>query len=211
MPCTTPPPSPPPISPKSEEMERSPIAIALIVVSAILVLVIIAAIFLLSRRRKQNPKPTLEETNNMDDSNKLPTYDNEGDKLKAAGVDAAGGGLMAKRSEKLIFLKDDIEVFDLQDMLRASAEVLGSGNFGASYKADIAGGEAVVVKRYKHMNNVAREDYHEHMRRLGRLRHQNLLPLLAYYYRKEEKLLVSHFIENGSLASHLHGKFFIHN
>ena len=68
--------------------------------------------------------------------------------------------------------------------------------------------DAVVVKRYKQMNNVGREEFHEHMRRLGRLTHENLLPLVAYYYRREEKLLVSDFVENGSLASHLHGEFF---
>lgn len=54
------------------------------------------------------------------------------------------------------------------------------------------------------MNNVGREEFHEHMRRLGRLKHQNLLPVVAYYYRKEEKLLVAEYKEPGSLASRLH-------
>lgn len=106
---------------------------------------------------------------------------------------------------KLIFLREDIERFDIQDMLRASAEVLGSGAFGASYKAVINSGLSLVVKRYKQMNNVGREDFHEHMRRMGKLHHPNLQPLLAYYYRKEEKLLVTQFAVNTSLASHLHG------
>ncbi|CBI18424.3 unnamed protein product, partial [Vitis vinifera] len=113
----------------------------------------------------------------------------------------------SKRAEqgKLTFVRDDRERFDLQDLLRASAEVLGSGNFGSSYKAVLLSGEAMVAKRYKQMNNVGREEFQEHMRRLGRLAHPNLLPLVAYYYRKEEKLLVSEYVENGSLASHLHG------
>lgn len=107
----------------------------------------------------------------------------------------------------LSFVRDDIQKFDLNDLLRASAEVLGSGTFGSSYKAAVGGGLALVVKRYRHMNNVGREEFHEHMRRLGRLRHPNLLRLTAYYYRREEKLLVYEFVENGSLASHIHGKF----
>jgi hypothetical protein len=37
------------------------------------------------------------------------------------------------------------------------------------------------------------------------LKHSNLLPLVAYYYRKEEKLLITDFVEKGSLAAHLHG------
>lgn len=114
-------------------------------------------------------------------------------------------GVAAAELGKLSFVRDDRERFDLQDLLRASAEVLGSGNFGSSYKAVLLDGQAVVVKRFKLMNNVGREEFHEHMRRLGRLRHPNLLPLVAYYYRKEEKLLVFDFVHNGSLASHLHG------
>jgi hypothetical protein len=117
----------------------------------------------------------------------------------------------AKKADhgKLTFLKDDIEKFDLQDLLTASAEVLGSGTFGSSYKAVVVG-QPVVVKRYRHMSNVGREEFHEHMRRLGRLKHPNLLPLAAYYNRRDEKHLVTEFAENGSLASHLHGKFMMH-
>ncbi|KAH6793380.1 hypothetical protein C2S52_003857 [Perilla frutescens var. hirtella] len=107
---------------------------------------------------------------------------------------------------KLSFVDEKRQKFDLQDLMRASAEVLGSGNFGASYKAVLVDGEALVVKRFKQMNGIAREDFHEHMRRLGRLKHPNLLPLVAYLYRKEEKLLVSDFVTNGSLATLLHGK-----
>ncbi|BAT91413.1 hypothetical protein LR48_Vigan05g229700 [Vigna angularis] len=106
---------------------------------------------------------------------------------------------------KLIFLRPQEPMFDLQDLLRSSAEILGSAGFGSSYKAVILDGYPVVVKRYKHMNNLPREEFHEHMRRLANLNHPNLLPLLAYYYKREEKLLLSAFVHNGCLASHLHG------
>ncbi|KAK4394964.1 Pollen receptor-like kinase [Sesamum angolense] len=100
----------------------------------------------------------------------------------------------------------DATVATAQDLMRASAEVLGSGNFGASYKAVLVEGEAVVVKRFKQMNSVGKEDFHEHMRRLGRLAHPNLLPLVAYLYRKDEKLFVLDYVQNGSLAARLHSK-----
>lgn len=117
------------------------------------------------------------------------------------------GNSHSRRGEqgKLTFLRHQDPRFDLQDLLKASAEILGSAGFGSSYKAVILDGYAVVVKRYKQMNNVPREEFHEHMRRLGNLSHPNLLPLLAYYYRKEEKLLLSAFVHNGCLATHLHG------
>ncbi|XAR74061.1 Non-specific serine/threonine protein kinase [Bertholletia excelsa] len=128
-------------------------------------------------------------------------------KHREQGQLAAGGkkGGGHPDNGKLSFVRDDRQRFDLQDLLRASAEVLGSGHFGSSYKAVFMDGQAVVVKRFKQMNNGGREEFHEHMRRLGRLSHSNLLPLVAYYYRKEEKLLVYDYVQNGSLASHLHG------
>lgn len=107
--------------------------------------------------------------------------------------------------EKLFFVRNDRERFDLQDLLRASAEVLGSGSFGSSYKAVLLSGPTMVVKRFKQMNNSGKDEFHDHMRKLGRLSHPNLLTLMAFYYTKEEKLLISDFVENGSLASHLHG------
>ena len=116
-----------------------------------------------------------------------------------------GHSTKGEQGNKLTFVKQDGLKFDLNDLLRASAEILGSASFGSSYKAVILDGRAVVVKRYKLMNNVSREEFHEHMRRLGSLNHPNVLPLLAYYYRREEKLLISSFVHNGCLASHLHG------
>ncbi|XVE66140.1 hypothetical protein DITRI_Ditri08aG0056500 [Diplodiscus trichospermus] len=199
---TNPPPSSSPIPSTSPQLvfsssiyeTLSALKSALIVVSILLVLFIIAALIFILDNRKQKSK-VLDDTK-LDNSNKLPTYDEREKKVLESGG-------MVKRSE-LTFLKADTERFDLQDLLKASAEVLGSGNFGASYKAVITNGVAVVVKRYKQMNNVGKEDFHEHMRRLGRLNHPNLLPIVAYYYRKEEKLLVSKFMEDGCLASHLH-------
>ncbi|KAK1382296.1 hypothetical protein POM88_020031 [Heracleum sosnowskyi] len=116
-----------------------------------------------------------------------------------------------ENSMKLTFLRKDRPKFNLSDLLRASTEILGSGMFGSTYKADLGDGSsrggkspysAVVVKRYRKMNNVGREDFQEHTRRLGKFRHPNLLPLVAYYYRKEDKLLVSDYVANGSLAFH---------
>ncbi|GJT42753.1 pollen receptor-like kinase 1 [Tanacetum coccineum] len=110
-----------------------------------------------------------------------------------------------KGDGKLTFFRDNYGCFDLQDLLRASAEVLGSGNFGSCYKATLMDGHCVVVKRYIHMTNCGKDEFHHHMRTLGNLSHPNLLPLIAYYYRPQEKLLVYKFVHNGSLSKQLHG------
>ncbi|KAL8148655.1 pollen receptor-like kinase 1 [Apium graveolens] len=110
-------------------------------------------------------------------------------------------------STRLIFLRDDRPSFDLTDLLSASAEILGSGVFGSTYKAAMNNGSSsvMVVKKYAKMNDVTRDEFHEHVRMLGKLKHPNVLPIVAYYYRKEEKLLVSDYCANVSLAVHLHG------
>uniref|UniRef100_A0A453T1A9 Protein kinase domain-containing protein n=1 Tax=Aegilops tauschii subsp. strangulata TaxID=200361 RepID=A0A453T1A9_AEGTS len=112
------------------------------------------------------------------------------------------------RRDGLVFLQEGRERFELEDLLRASAEVLGSGNFGSSYKATLVDGKPMVVKRFKEMNGAGRADFNEHMRRLGRLVHPNLLPVVAYLYKnykKDEKLFVTEHMVNGGLAQILHG------
>ncbi|XP_057988897.1 pollen receptor-like kinase 4 isoform X2 [Hevea brasiliensis] len=152
---------------------------------------------------RKRHRPELERNPSLSmNSNKIaPSYVADQQQCQVPAESSA----QSRRSDKLSFVRDDIEKFDLNELLRASAEVLGSGTFGSSYKAAVGSGQALVVKRYRHMNNVGREEFHEHMRRLGRLKHPNLLRLTAYYYRREEKLLVYEFVENGSLASHIHG------
>ncbi|VFQ68904.1 unnamed protein product [Cuscuta campestris] len=125
---------------------------------------------------------------------------------RASTPSSSAGAGASPSVGRLAFVRADRTQFSLQDLLRASAEVLGAGNLGSSYKAVLMGGEAVVVKRFKHMNQVGREEFQEHMRRLAGLQHPNLLPLVAYYYRKEEKLLISDFVPNANLATHLYGK-----
>lgn len=185
--------------------KASIVLMILAVVAIVLIVVIIGLLLLILHRGSLSGK-----------AGEAAVADSQGasEAAHSAPVERGTAEASSKRSEhgKLTFVRDDRERFDLTDLLRASAEVLGSGNFGSSYKAVLLSGEAMVAKRYKQMNNVGREEFQEHMRRLGRLAHPNLLPLVAYYYRREEKLLVSEYVENGSLASHLHGKLtYIHN
>lgn len=125
------------------------------------------------------------------------------------GSPTPGGGRNKKASDgggKLVFLKEDREKFELPDLLKSSAEMLGNGCLGAYYKASLPSGKPMVVKRFKHMNNVGREEFQEHMWRIGRLNHPNLVPPVAFYYRKEEKLVVSDYINNVTLFIYLYGK-----
>ncbi|KAB5526522.1 hypothetical protein DKX38_020369 [Salix brachista] len=190
-----------PSTPKVTGKKFSILYIVIIILIVLLILAAIAFAFLLFSRKKCKSRMHRTASSPEENSNKMvASY------YRDVHRESSETRSHAKKADhgKLTFLKDDIERFDLQDLLTASAEVLGSGTFGSSYKAVVVG-QPVVVKRYRHMNNVGREEFHEHMRRLGRLKHPNLLPLAAYYNRRDEKLLVTEFAENGSLASHLHG------
>lgn len=112
-----------------------------------------------------------------------------------------GGGV-----GELLVVNDEKGVFGLSDLMKASAEVLANGMLGSSYKAVMANGVAVVVKRMKEMNALGRDAFDAEIRGLAKLRHWNILTPLAYHYRKEEKLLVSEYIPNGSLLYLLHGR-----
>ncbi|KAJ4768657.1 Leucine-rich repeat protein kinase family protein [Rhynchospora pubera] len=117
----------------------------------------------------------------------------------------AGAGTSEAEKNRLVFVgKGAGYTFDLEDLLRASAEVLGKGNVGTSYKAVLEEGTTVVVKRLKDVVATRRE-FEQHMEEIGKVEHRNLLPVRAYYYSKDEKLLVFDYVPAGSLSAMLHG------
>ncbi|KAK2454870.1 putative inactive receptor kinase [Trifolium repens] len=105
---------------------------------------------------------------------------------------------------KLVFF-DRRNGFELEDLLRASAEMLGKGSLGTVYRAVLDDGSTVAVKRLKDANPCARHEFEQYMDVIGKLKHPNIVRLRAYYYAKEEKLLVYDYLSNGSLHSLLHG------
>lgn len=105
---------------------------------------------------------------------------------------------------KMVFF-DASKRFELEDLLRASAEMLGKGGFGTAYKAVLEDGNVVAVKRLKEIQVGGKREFEQQMEVLGRLRHPNVVSLKAYYYARDEKLLVYDFMHNGSLFSLLHG------
>ncbi|XP_061362512.1 pollen receptor-like kinase 3, partial [Gastrolobium bilobum] len=105
----------------------------------------------------------------------------------------------------IVMVNDEKGVFGLQDLMKAAAEVLGNGGLGSAYKAAMANGLSVVVKRMREMNKIGRDVFDAEMRQFGRIRHRNILSPLAYHYRKEEKLFVTEYMPKGSLLYVLHG------
>ncbi|KAI3754149.1 hypothetical protein L1987_53927 [Smallanthus sonchifolius] len=106
---------------------------------------------------------------------------------------------------ELVIVNEEKGVFGSQDLMEASAEVLGNGGLGSAYKATLGNGLSVVLKRMKEMNKMSKDVLDTEMRKLGGLKHQNILTPLAYHFRKEDKFLVSEYVPKGSLHNVLHG------
>ncbi|KAD7478841.1 hypothetical protein R6Q59_005349 [Mikania micrantha] len=105
---------------------------------------------------------------------------------------------------KMVFF-EGARRFELEDLLRASAEMLGKGGFGTAYKAVLDDGNVVAVKRLKEAAIGGRREFEQHMEVLGTLRHPNVVSLKAYYFARDEKLLVYDYMSNGNLFWLLHG------
>ncbi|KAL3529107.1 hypothetical protein ACH5RR_008429 [Cinchona calisaya] len=122
-------------------------------------------------------------------------------KGESGGDGVVGGG---NSSKKLVFFGNYSKVFDLEDLLRASAEVLGKGTFGTAYKAVLEFGTVVAVKRLRDVI-ISEKEFREKIEAVGAMDQENLVPLRAYYYSREEKLLVYDYMPMGSLSALLHG------
>ncbi|KAF3338933.1 putative inactive receptor kinase [Carex littledalei] len=111
------------------------------------------------------------------------------------------------KSGCLIFCAGEAPGYNLEQLMKASAEMLGRGSVGATYKAVLDNRLIVCVKRLDagRIGLAGKEDFERHMEAVGRLRHPNLVPLRAYFHAKEERLLVYDYQPNGSLFSLIHG------
>lgn len=110
----------------------------------------------------------------------------------------------AHKSGKLVFCCGEVEGYTVEMLMRASAELLGRGSVGTTYKAVMDSQLIVTVKRLDG-GKIDGEVFERHMELVGRLRHPNLVPLKAYFQAKGERLVVYDYQSNGSLFNLLHG------
>ncbi|KAG2601574.1 probable inactive receptor kinase At5g58300 [Panicum virgatum] len=202
-PCPGTAPSPSPVSPPSPSKTKKSlwkkiktiVIIALAAVGGVLLLILILVLLMCIFKRKRHTEPTTASSKGKAVA---------GGRAENPKEDYSSGVQEAERN-KLVFFEGSSYNFDLEDLLRASAEVLGKGSYGTTYKAVLEDGTTVVVKRLKEVV-VGKKDFEQGMEIIGRVgQHQNVVPLRAYYYSKDEKLLVFDYVPSGSLAAVLHG------
>lgn len=201
-PCSPPPFPSPPISPRTPSSKRKfPLwAIIAIAAGGGTALLLLAIILICCCMKKKSGDPSRV-------TKAKASTGGRGEKPR----EEFGSGVQEPEKNKLVFFEGCSYNFDLEDLLRASAEVLGKGSFGTAYKAVLEESTTVVVKRLKEVV-VGKKEFEQQMEIIGRVgQHQNVVPLRAYYYSKDEKLLVYDYISAGSLLTLLHGMLsFLH-
>ncbi|XP_002994180.2 probable inactive receptor kinase At2g26730 [Selaginella moellendorffii] len=174
-------------------------AILALVIGDVAFLAVLTTLFMLCYWHKQHkreisaasarsPKPKAEVSSSDDFTREFSSSD------KSAEAQAG----------QLVFLKTSKNNFSLEDLLRASAEMMGQGSLGTSYRAVLEDGQMVAVKRIKGVE-LGSKEFEKRMAVFGEIEHQNLHVPRAYYFSKTEKLVVTEFIPMGSLAAQLHG------
>ncbi|KAG8080019.1 hypothetical protein GUJ93_ZPchr0007g5905 [Zizania palustris] len=159
--------------------------------NAVLILISVAisvAMFVYMRRKLRSTKDASDAALCLEEEDKVRNGEEKGQ--KSGGLVCFEGG----------------EELKLESLLKASAEVLGKGVSGSTYKAVLDDGIVVAVKRLSALQFPCRSKAFDRLMRLaGRLRHQHVVSLRGYCDSNGERLLVYDYLPNGSLLSLLRG------
>ncbi|KAI4344195.1 hypothetical protein L6164_011446 [Bauhinia variegata] len=85
--------------------------------------------------------------------------------------------------------------------------LIGEGGFGSVYKAQLEDGQLVAVKRAKRENfESLRTEFSNEVELLKKIDHRNLVKLLGYIDKGNERLLITEYVSNGTLREYLDGQ-----
>ncbi|XP_010524277.1 PREDICTED: receptor protein kinase-like protein ZAR1 isoform X2 [Tarenaya hassleriana] len=112
---------------------------------------------------------------------------------------------------KFVVMDEGFEL-ELEDLLRASAYVMGKSRSGIVYKVVAGRGSGATATTVAAVRRLSDGDatwrgkeFEAEVEAIGKVHHPNIVRLRAYYYAADEKLLITDFLRNGSLYSALHG------
>ncbi|XP_050258432.1 probably inactive leucine-rich repeat receptor-like protein kinase At5g48380 [Quercus robur] len=119
-------------------------------------------------------------------------------------------GLLQEATKKNSQLKGMVTKMNFMELSEATNNfstdnAIGLGKMGVMYKAVLPNGSPLAVKRLHGCQSFEKQFICE-LLALGRLRHNNIIPLLGFCRERREKLLVYQYISNGNLYDWLHAK-----
>lgn len=105
-----------------------------------------------------------------------------------------------------------VKTFPLAELEKAthkfsSKRILGEGGFGRVYHGIMEDGTEVAVKLLTRDNHSGDREFIAEVEMLSRLHHRNLVKLIGICIEGHTRCLVYELVHNGSVESHLHGKF----
>ncbi|KAF5191638.1 Leucine-rich repeat receptor-like protein kinase pxc1 [Thalictrum thalictroides] len=141
----------------------------------------------------------------VDTSSTKPSMMTSEYKTSASKTDYSASAESAMMSSSMIVLSSPVvKGLKFEDLLKAPAELLGRGKHGSLYKVVLEDGIPLVVKRIKDWA-ISGEDFKRRMQKIDGKKHTNVLPAVAFYSSKQEKLVVYKYQQNGSLFKLIYG------
>ncbi|XP_062167701.1 leucine-rich repeat receptor-like protein kinase PXC2 [Alnus glutinosa] len=106
---------------------------------------------------------------------------------------------------KLVMFSGDADfVMGAHALLNKDCE-LGRGGFGVVYQTVLRDGRSVAIKKLTISGLIkSQEDFEGEVKKLGKIRHHNLVALEGYYWTPSLQLLIYEYVSCGSLYKHLH-------
>ncbi|CAD5173508.1 unnamed protein product [Musa acuminata subsp. malaccensis] len=142
-----------------------------------------------------------EETSETSGSSETEGELEEAPKGEKDGEDGRSHSQQKLQGATLVMVDGETEL-EIETLLKASAYILGASASSIVYKAVLADGTALAVRRIGEGSVIGKlKDFGAQVRSLAKFRHPNLLRLRGFSWGADEKLLIHDYAPNGSLAN----------
>ncbi|GAV82812.1 Pkinase domain-containing protein/LRR_1 domain-containing protein/LRRNT_2 domain-containing protein/LRR_4 domain-containing protein [Cephalotus follicularis] len=121
------------------------------------------------------------------------------------------GQLVSLKGKVLVIFADAPTGLNYDNVVRATGNfsignLIGSGGFGSTYKAEVFPGYLVAVKRLSIGRFHGIQQFDAEIRTLGRIRHKNLVTLVGYFVGEAEMFLIYKYLPGGNLETFIHDR-----
>ncbi|GMH15447.1 hypothetical protein Nepgr_017288 [Nepenthes gracilis] len=124
----------------------------------------------------------------------------------SGGNDLSSSATTDANSGKLIMFSGEPDFSTGAHALLNKDSEVGRGGFGTVYRTVLRDGRPVAIKKLAVSSLVkSQEDFEREVKKMGKIRHPNLVALEGYYWTQSLQLLIFEFVSGGSLYKYLHG------